>query len=302
MSDAADLVRSILWPAVAAGALYVFRDPMRQLLGVVGQRVEKISIWQIKLELSKLPEFKPSSLDVEFRQASIVPQSGTPGLFSQLRTAGRYDYIVVDLGSDERPRWLTSRLYILALLLSQSGKLRCFVFVETLQGSRNIFTGIASMEAVRWALARDAPWLENDYVLAYSGVGVPVFDEDTGMLTLWQQQQLVSNFIVGVQSPPQLVQAGTETEWVELSEGLKERAKWAVARRLEHILGNEMISSSITMPLDNDLNSTIPGVLRQRSRYIAIVDVHRRFIGLIDRHDLLDKLAAEHAREIANHA
>jgi hypothetical protein len=197
MSDAADLVRSILWPTVVAGALYVFRDPVSQLFSFLGQRVEKISVWQISLELSKLPEFKARSLDVELRQASIVQQSGQSALFEQLRTAGRYDYVVIDLGSEQRPRWLTSRL-ILALLLSQSAKLGCFVFVETLQESRNIFTGIASMEAVRWALVREEPWLETAYARAYSNLGVPQFDEDSGMLFLSQQQQLLSSFIIGV--------------------------------------------------------------------------------------------------------
>jgi hypothetical protein len=50
------------------------------------------------------------------------------------------------------------------------------------------------------------------------------------------------------------------------------------------------------------LMATTPAVLRHKARFVAIVDGSKRFFGLLDRNDLLEKLAAEHAREIATQA
>jgi hypothetical protein len=63
---------------------------------------------------------KPRSLDAEIREleAGARPQSGPLDLLAQMREQATNDYIVIDLGSESAPRWLSSRLYLFANLLS----------------------------------------------------------------------------------------------------------------------------------------------------------------------------------------
>src|SRR2546425_431006 len=103
--DLASLLRAVTWPLITIAALVVFRRPLINLVGVLGQRVQKISFGGLSLDVSEVSELKPHSLDAEIRQldAGLVPQSGTSSisiLLSQLQYHGQHDYIVIDLGSE----------------------------------------------------------------------------------------------------------------------------------------------------------------------------------------------------------
>jgi hypothetical protein len=59
--------------------------------------------------------------------------------------------------------------------------------------------------------------------------------------------------------------------------------------RLERILGSGLLSSFIAMPTNNDLNATTPAVLRHKARFVAIVHGNKKFLGLLDRNELIGK-------------
>ena len=144
----------------------------------------------------------------------------------------QHDYIVIDLGSEASPRWLTSRLYLLALLITLINKPLCLVFVETASGVRKRFVGLSSPDRVRWALARSYPWLESAAAAACAilaglqcaAVDMPQlpptatfqFDPTTGFLPDFQVGQLVQQFLVFIrapQPPPGTPELST-AEWV----------------------------------------------------------------------------------------
>lgn len=168
--DLPALLGAVTWPLVVVVAFTVFRRPLSELVGVLGQRARKFSFGGASLELA---EMKPSpTLDTEIRQlaASSAPQSGVTGistLLNQLKYGGRQDYIVIDLGSETSRRWLTSRLYILALLITLLDLQLYLVFVETVGSTCKRFLGFASPGRVRLALARNYGWLEAGAAGAY---------------------------------------------------------------------------------------------------------------------------------------
>jgi len=122
--DLPSLLRAVTWPVITIIALAIFWRPLTDLVKILAPRINKLSVGGLSLELAQVSEMKaPTALDTEIRQldAGLVPQSGVTGLtglLSQLQHGGQRDYIVIDLGSEASRRWLTSRLYLLALLIT----------------------------------------------------------------------------------------------------------------------------------------------------------------------------------------
>lgn len=292
------LFNAILWPAIAAGAMYAFRKPIAELINTIGARATRVSGFGLSLELATLTEMRPASLDIDLREldAGARPQSGPLDLLRELRAADARDYIVIDLGSKSARRWLTSRLYLFGLLLSRVGRLRCFVFVETVREARNRFIGTASPEAVRWALARRYPWLEQAYALAYSTMGLPQFDPATGALSEFQATTLVQQFLANIRMPTSTLNFAPPNKspnTIDIGNGILEYAKWVDGGRIERLLGADLSTASVIVPPGKRLDDVSGVVLGLRGRFVAIVESDRTFRGLLDRHAALEKLAQQ---------
>jgi hypothetical protein len=91
-------------------------------------------------------------------QSGDVNDSTLRSFYEQISEPSRLDYAVVDLG--EGREWLTSRLFILSVILARMRSLRAFVFVETAGHVRRRLVGVSECETVRWRLAMRFPWLE----------------------------------------------------------------------------------------------------------------------------------------------
>ncbi len=189
--DLVELVRATAWPVTVIAAVFFFRKPLSQFLANLGQRVKKFSIFEFALELSSVPEFTPSwsapSLS-DVRQPSPADQfsSYAMALIEQIRSDAASDYAVIDLGTGQQ--WLTSRLFIFAVLLQRMRALRCFVFVETAGETHQKFIAMASPEGVRWGLARRYPWLEQAFAQSYGNLwSIQILSNsgalDTGLAT-----------------------------------------------------------------------------------------------------------------------
>ncbi len=303
----ASLVAALMWPVTTLLALILFRKPLQDLISVIGQRLDKVSIAGVSVGLAKASELKMPSLDTDLREldAGTRPQSGPLDLLVQLRNAGSHDYIVIDLGSESAPRWLTSRLYLFGLILSRVRRLKCFVFVETTQGIRNRFIGVASPEDVRWALARRYPWLESAYFQCYANLGITQFDPATGWLVDQQATQLVQTFLLMIRPgamPPNFLPLAPALppETIDPGNGVLEYAKWVDGARIERLLGEGLATDSITIPPGKSLDDLVAVVLKARSRFVAIMETDRTFRGLIDRAPLLEHAAAAIAKQTAN--
>ncbi len=172
-----DLVAAIAWPAVAAFALYLLRTPLIELVAQIARRAKKLSVYNVSVELATLPALTSSwtveSADVRQLTSSQIFDSASQTLFQELLKPGKADYAIVDLGAGER--WLTSRLYVFALILGNVAGLRAFVFLETEGGIRRRFLGVATPMNILKGLSSRYPWLEEAHFRAaasrYGSIG-----------------------------------------------------------------------------------------------------------------------------------
>ena len=302
--DLPALLGAVAWPLTVIVAFAVFRRPLGDLIIILGKKTRKFSLGVLSLELTEVSEMKPRSLDTEIREldAGARPQSGPLDLQAQIREQGTNDYIVIDLGSDAAPGWLSSRLYLFAVLLSPVRRMKSFVFVETAGGIRNRFVGIASPDLVRWALARRYPWLEYAYSSALTQLGVPQLDGTTNSLSEYQAGLFVTNFLKMIRTPSvgstiPFPDPNRLPEQVPLKNGISEYAKWLDPARLERLLGRDLNGSSVTLLPNKTLNDLAVVVLRQQGRFVAVMDQDRVFRALIDRSAVLESLAREALKE-----
>lgn len=295
--DLVELVKALAWPLTVIAAVALFRQPLGQFVSNLGQRVKKFSIFEFALELSAVPEFTPSwsapSLS-DVRQPSPADQfsSNAMALFDQIRSDRASDYAVIDLGTGQQ--WLTSRLFIFAVLLQRMRALQCFVFVETVGEARQRFIGMASPEGVRWGLARRYPWLEQAFAQSYGATGNLQILSDSGALETWAATQLVQSYLQLIQQnvPPNTDMA----EWVTLgAQQTWEHAKWIDAQRLERVLHNFLDDSWILDAPDVVSSERTKAVLRRRGSFVASLDQNRKFRSLVDRQALLEALAGRFA-------
>jgi hypothetical protein len=321
--DLPSLLRAITWPVIVVIAFFVFRKPLSDLVGVLGRNVRKFSFGGVSLELSQVSEIKPpQTLDTEIRQldAGLYPQSGVSGittLVNQLQRGGKQDYIVIDFGSETSRRWLTSRLYLLALLITLLDRQLCMVFVETIGDIRKRFIGLASPSRVRWGLARTYGWLEaaagGAYgltlgsvqcvppgVLQFNPAAILHFDPNTGFLPDFQLSQLVQQFLMAIRvpEPPPGAAMPDAGDWVAVGNQMLEHAKWLDGPRIEHILGGDLDASYVMLAPNQTFGDLGGSVLDQRGHFVAVVDPDKTFRGLVDRSAVLEKLANEFSKQI----
>jgi len=290
--DFVDLIRVSVWPVTIALALIMFRSQLLQFLGSVGQRVKKLSVFEFAVELSAVPEFTPkwsAPFLSDVRQLSPASEfsSQATALLDQIRNDAASDYAVIDLGGGQQ--WLTSRLFIFAVLLGRMRGLRCLVFLETTGETRRRFIGFAAPEGIRWGLARRYPWLEKAFVNAYGQWGDYQIQSNRGALQLGQAINLVQKFLEEVQKNPL---EGNPLEWTSVGEPpLWEHAKWLDGARLERVLHDFLDVSSMPESPDMPPADRAKAALRRAGAFVALVGDGGRFKTLVDRQALLEKLA-----------
>ena len=317
--DLPSLLRAISWPVIVMIAVAVLREPLANMVAVLGQRVNKLSVGAFSMELTTVQEMQPRAMDAEIRQleAGLIPQSGSTSLtalVNELQSGGRHDYVVIDLGSESEPRWLTSRLYLLAFLVTLINRQLCLVFVETVGGFRKRFIGTASPEKLRWALAQSYGWLESAAVSAYAmQAGIPPagplynpvpanqFDPSTGYL-LTMIPTLIKQYLLFIrQSTPPPDPA--KSEWVFLEAHQTsvpqtyEHARWLNGARIEALLGNDLSTARVTRLPNKTLSDLADPVLAERGRFIAVVEQDKTFFGVVDRQEVVEAVAREFLRQ-----
>jgi hypothetical protein len=214
-------------------------------------------------------------------------------LLQQIRDDRASDYAVFDLDSGHS--WLTSRLFIFAVLLQRMRNLRCLVFVETMGNTRRKFLGMASPEEVRWVLAQRYPWLEQAFAQAYGQPGYLQILSNSGAVDAGIAAQIFQFYLTTLQ---QNVAPTTDVdEWVPLQSQSStwEHAKWIDPRRLESLLRPVLNDSWILDDPDANSSTRTKGVLRRHGPFVATLDQDRKFRGLIDRQALLEMLASRFA-------
>ena len=257
--DLPGFLRAVTWPVLAAIVCILFRRPLNEFARTLGNRIQKVSIGSLSLELSQATaaaSLQAVESDIRQLDAGLTPQSGTAELttvLTQLRYGAPQDYILIDLGSESSRRWLTSRLYILCLLLTLIDRPQCLVFVEDLVSVRHRFVGVADSGQVRWALARSYRWLEaagtGAYAVSIGGLqgplqqgllllntdAIPPIDPITGSLSDYQVSQLLQQFLALIRLASGVVPPDPD-KWVLLGNQSYEHAGWLDGPRIERVL------------------------------------------------------------------
>jgi len=297
------LLQAVLWPALVVFGALVFRQPLSTLIDALSRGLTKLSFAGFTLELKSLSEVRAPLLDIDLRElgAGGPPESGPSDLLEQLHDQAKGDYVVIDLGDEESPRWLTSRLYLFGLVLSRVSRIKCFVFTMAERGVKGRFIGTASPDTVRWALARRYPAFEYAHSQAYAEVyrdfGVTPFLAREGAWSESRVKKLTQRFLAEIQTSGALALPFRNPEQakdtIEIGNGVSEYAKWVNAARLERVLGSGLATSAIVVPSGKSLRSVSTEILRQSDRFVGIVGMEGTFRDLVDRQDVLASLARE---------
>ena len=176
--DVAAMLGAFLWPVVLLIVLLLYRKEIPKLTEAVLRRVNKFAFAGIEVQLAEVKTIEPAwggpSSSVDRQRAepftAIKEQRKIQQAFP-VCDAPQSEIAEVDLGQGED--WLSSRLYIMAILFARYKGVQALVFLDTALGVTRRYVGWADADVFRWALARRYPWLECAYARAYSKIQNP---------------------------------------------------------------------------------------------------------------------------------
>ena len=317
MKEVSDLTTSldidaIVWPLVIGAALVIFQRPLRSLLGSL--QLTKLTIPDVVSAEFQVPSQEPLDQNILGRlrdpntvSANISDRVGWD-LAKRLEASTPLNHAIIDLG--EGKEWLTSRLYIAALLLDRMRSLQALVFVATDQDVPRHFVGWAEPSKVRWALAHRHKWLEEAFSSVYESV-VKNPDTDiksTGELApardtvaVHPATTLLRVFLEKIQTTERNQTTANEEEWESIGNGtpLFEHGEWLCASKLKRFLGDALTTSceELTVLYGKSHPEQARIILRHRTPYVAVARDAGRFDKLLDRQPLLEEVAHNCLRE-----
>ena len=160
------LVEHIIWPVTLLVMVLVLRRQIGDFLSAIGGRITQVSVMSVTIDLAVATETVPpwQGIGGEDVRGLVVAQQVNDSYFDTLRQSlripGTSDFFVVDLKSDGRKEWLTSRLYLFTYVLSRMKGVRSIVFTATRGDVARSFLGIAGTEELLRTLTAAEPWLQ----------------------------------------------------------------------------------------------------------------------------------------------
>ncbi len=300
----AEFLKSMAWLALAAFTILLFRKQIADLLTQAAKALRREPVPEPKVDLKTLPEFSSSwtvgSRDVRGLTPPHVFNGDSDPFFQGLLSAVQGDYAVVDLGKGRE--WLTSRLFLFAVILGTVRNLRTLVFVESSNGVRRRFLATATPEDVRRCLALRYPWLEEAWIRAsaarYNGVGgeAPDPGQGTGRPALFADAEIgrlrgfARDFVESLQRPGPPPESEYELYLnAPTMPEVWEKTQWMDGDRLEKDLAGFLRYDWCEHSPDKPVHLIAASVVRRSAPFVALVDADRRFLGLVDRYALLDE-------------
>ena len=312
--DVAALITAFIWPIFLLILFLIYREQLPTLFKGIASRLSKFEFAGVSIELAKAREFVPEwseavgALDLRHKaEAGQVNDSYMMTFRDQLLEEGNWDYAEVDLGSGNE--WLTSRLFIMAVVFARMKGIKSLVFLKTSGTLRKRFVCWAEPQKVRWALAKRFPWLEQAYADAQSTVltqgGAIIVSNEGRFGTSYNHADpepsisLIREFLTRIQIYSAPAAPHVTSEWVYLTPSLAattyERARWLSSLELEDILGPDCNKSTVmssqlsTTNAGNQLRmfASIPG------DFVAVVAPDQRFEYLVDRTVILEQVARQ---------
>jgi hypothetical protein len=304
--DIARALSAVLWPLVVLAIVLIYRRSIPTLVSNLSNRVTKLGFAGVSLELAKATPFVPEwsvtagALDLRQKAAAVFVNDSTAMTFrAQLRDGGTADYAEVNLGSGKE--WLSSRLFIMAIVFARVKGIRSLVFVETSGQERRRYVGWAAPDKVRWSLAKRYSWLEEAYAQAYSTIlnrkQAFVMDHNGRLgnqnspIDPQPSLELMREFLQIIQIPPPALVPADDPNWVLIDATLNtsEHTSWETGESIESMLGNDLHKERFRAKEASSLQSQ--QLLADSSDFIAVVDDNQRFDYLVDRSILLKQIA-----------
>jgi hypothetical protein len=319
-----ELVKALAWPIVALLIAAIFRRPISVFVSAIGSRITKLSLFKVELELVPATAATSTPLldDIRTATSSVELSDSSRTMQEQLQSVTPADFAIIALGAGQE--WLTSRLYIAAVMMERMRGIQAFVFVERAPSTERRLVAVASVRQLRWALARRYPWLEAAW--ARSSLSVfppqfppaaqalpagacwlpdprtlvmpqPVITSDTGALEPWQARQIVSSFIESLQQTVPPVPPAKLAEWVLLKGSTSERATYVTRELLASLLPQHAFGVWTDALRDSSRGQRTRAVLRRAADFVALVEGDREFTRLANRRALLEDIAASLGEE-----
>lgn len=307
--DIAATLSALLWPLVVLAILLAYRSRIPSLVEGLASRIRKVEVPGFSLELAQATPFVPQwsaapmALDLRHKASAVQINDSTAGTFlAQLATERSGDYAEINLGTGAE--WLTSRLFIMAIVFARMKGIECFVFLETAGSTRRRFVGWADPVRIRWALARQYPWLEAAYAEAYAAIFAQPntrIVSSTGRLGYANSPgepnvaiELLKAFLQCVQRLPVPPAPPLEADaWVsvDLATGTREHAHWLSAEALEQVLGEDCHKALV---FSSELRSQgtagqLNAIMAVPARFVAVVGNDQRFEYLVRRDVLVEQ-------------
>lgn len=295
---AVDVLQALTWPTVA---VVLLRGPLGRALEAIGGRATNVSVLNVlAFDLAPAPvvtldwrvKYNTGLVDLRQLTSANVFDSYALSLFEQLSEPTPAEVAVVNLGKGNK--WLTSRLFLFAILLEQQRGVRCLVFTETSDGVANRLLGLATPEIVWRALADDDAGLVEAYERAVRGAS-----GNLGSTPLTPRARLdpdhassvARRFLDNIQRrarPPKQ----DEQSWQTFTgDGVTmwERTSWIDPRDLPGDLDEVIDRTAVVVEAPTTKPSDrVRDVLLHRSQLVAIVDEHQRYEYVVDRAVMLD--------------
>ena len=313
--EIAALLSAFIWPVVLLVVFLKYHKHIPSFVkGIVG-RLSKFEIAGFSFELAKAKEFAPEwseakgALDLRQKaEAGQVTDSYMMTFRDQLMEEGSWDYAEVNLGNGEQ--WLTSRLFIMAIVFARMKGIRALVFLRQSGNLQKKFVCWAEPQKIRWALAKRSPWLEQAYgaadSLLYSQYMAKVVSNQGRLGTQFNPADpepsisLIREFLTSVQSPAPPVPTES-SEWVLLSQGTTyEHARWLSTVELEDILGADCHKSTVfSFYLSTGKTAEkLRALLSVPGNFVAVTAEDGQFEYLVDREVILEQMAGRLASHI----
>lgn len=166
-SQVTSLARITIWPIVVVVVLVVYRHELAEFFARMGGRVSSVSFGGASVEFTPATE-APSTMvsavtefiDATSAAGGIASDSGS-SLQTAIYSTGA-DFVKIDLRGGHG--WLTSRLYIFSVILSETAGVKRLVFVQRDASGSETFAGMANPLVVAERLGSRFRWLS--YALA----------------------------------------------------------------------------------------------------------------------------------------
>lgn len=311
LSDVTSLLAVTAWPLVVICAVFFLRTQLTELISSLSGRVTSLGIGSFSIELtpielSQMPaDFRLDGQDLSGLTAEPVISSTTASLFFQLHKQSGAEFVLINLKNGSS--WLSSRLFLFAAILGKTQNIRAFVFVRNDEGGTQKFVGIASCESIQSILATKFPRFDSALIAAREDDHQFPTEDRKAYLNLetaepQDLQHVTHTFIHKVQGAAPL--GDINQHWLEISgeDGnvRYEYAHWVTQHWLEQTLGNALSRSQITQDFDETAEETRAKILRRKGDLVAVVDHQNRFVKLIDRKAMLERVAPKVAEVLAH--